>query len=250
MPWNQRLAFRFLAVVILTSALLTASLARAQDDNQAGAEGGDSGQGNTVVVTPDSSDSNQDSEAEVNPNQSGGMDESPSPSAPQAAAYPDANSGSFADLNQFLPSDDVLQSPLGALLQRNCSQLTKGPLACGLAVLEIRPGSPAALAGLRPYSGLVHTLLGASIVGAGMAFPPAIAALGLVEQSHVGEKYDLIIAVDGVRIRTISDFQNAVPEIRVGDVLYLTVIRQGKRLQIPMRIQSTYRAEQQAGGAD
>jgi S1-C subfamily serine protease len=198
-----------------------------------------------VVVTPDASDSDQSNEAEVNPNQSAGTDESAPQSAPQAAAYPDANSGSFADLNQFVPSDDVFQSPIGALLQRNCSQLTKGPWACGLAVLEIRPGSPAALAGLRPYSGLVHTLLGASIVGAGMAFPPAIAALGLVEQSHVGEKFDLIIAVDGERIRSIPDFQSAVPEIRLGDILYLTVFRAGKRLQIPIRIlQSAYRPEQ------
>jgi S1-C subfamily serine protease len=69
-----------------------------------------------------------------------------------------------------------------------------------------------------------------------MVFPPAIAALGLVEQSHVGETYDLILGVDGQRIRRISDFQDAVSDARLGDIIYVTVLRAGKRLQIPMRI--------------
>lgn len=141
----------------------------------------------------------------------------------------------FADIDQFSSGDDFYQSPIGALLQCNCAELKSGQTACGLAVLEIHPGSPAAIAGLRPYSGLGHTLLGATVVGASMVFPPAFAAMGLVEHTHFGEAYDLIIGVDGHRIRGFPDFLRAISEVRMGDVLYLTIIRHGARLQIPVR---------------
>jgi hypothetical protein len=132
-------------------------------------------------------------------------------------------------------NDDADESPVGALLQHNCAELSDGHVACGLAVLEVRAGSPAAEAGLRPYSGLVHHLLGAATIMAAMAFPPIIAGMGLVEQRHVGEAYDLIIGVDGYRIRSNDDFRQAIADARINDVIYLTVVRRGTRLQIPVR---------------
>ncbi len=88
----------------------------------------------------------------------------------------------------------------------------------------------------RPYSGLVHTLLGAGVVSASMFFPPAFAALGIVDHSHVGESFDLMIGLDGQRIHKIPDFQDALSKVRFGDVIYLTIVRGGKRLQIAMRV--------------
>jgi S1-C subfamily serine protease len=114
--------------------------------------------------------------------------------------------------------------------------LTQAQVACGLAVLEVHPRSAAAAAGIRPYSGLGHTLLGASVVSAAIVFPPAIGALSIVERSRTGESFDLIIGVDGQRIRYIPDFQAAIFNLRDGDVIYLTLVRDGKRLQLPMRI--------------
>ena len=207
----------------------------------------DAGETEGLTVPSDAPDSNPDTDTEANPNQSGSVetpDPEQAPAAGQTAADPDGEAGQFADMDQFVSNDDVYESPIGALLQRNCARLAHGQLACGLAVLEIRPGGAAAKAGIRPYSGLVHTLLGAGVMGTAMIFPPAIAALGLVEQSHVGEKYDLIIGVDGQRIRRIRDFQNAISEARFGDIIYVTVLRASKRLQIPMRIaQVRIRAE-------
>jgi hypothetical protein len=142
----------------------------------------------------------------------------------------------LSNLDEFVSNDDTYESLVGALLQHNCTELTDRQVVCGLAVLEVRPGSAAVAAGVRPYSGLGHTLLGAAVVSAAMVFPPAIAGLGFVEQSHVGESFDLIIGVDGHRIRSIPDFEDATADVRGGDMLYLTVIRGGKRLQIPVRV--------------
>jgi hypothetical protein len=222
---------------ILLAGVLAASLAHAQNKSTMEIQGNETGETNRV--TADGPDSNPGADTEANPNQSGGAekpDPEQQPAAGQALVEPEAEPGQFADMDQFVSNDDVYESPIGALLQRNCARLAQGQLACGLAVLEIRPGSAAAIAGIRPYSGLVHTLLGAGIVGTAMVFPPAIAALGLVEESHVGETYDLILGVDGQRIRRISDFQDAISDTRFGDIIYVTVLRAGKRLQIPMRI--------------
>jgi hypothetical protein len=223
--------------VILLAGVLAAPLAHAQNKSTMEVEGTETGETNRVTAPSDEPDSNPGADTDT-PNQSGGAEKPDleQPAAGPAAVDAEAQSGQFADMDQFVSNDDVYESPIGALLQRNCARLAQGQLACGLAVLEISPGGPAAMAGIRPYSGLVHTLLGASIVGTAMVFPPAIAALGLVEQSHVGETYDLILGVDGQRIRRITDFQDAVSDARLGDIIYVTVLRAGKRLQIPMRI--------------
>jgi S1-C subfamily serine protease len=142
----------------------------------------------------------------------------------------------LSNLDEFVSNDDTYEAPVGALLQHNCTELTDRQTVCGLAVLEVHPGSAAGAAGVRPYSGLGHTLLGSAVISAAMVFPPAIAGLGFVEQSHVGESFDLIIGVDGRRIRSIRDFEDATASARTGDRLYLTVIRRGKRLQIPVRV--------------
>ncbi len=142
----------------------------------------------------------------------------------------------LANLDEFVSNDATYESPVGALLQHNCTALADRQIACGLAVLEVHPGSAAAAAGMRPYSGLGHTLLGAAVVSAAMVFPPAIAGLGFVEETHIGESFDLIIGVDGHRIRSISDFQAAASDIRIGDLIYLSLVRNGKRLQIPAKI--------------
>jgi S1-C subfamily serine protease len=78
--------------------------------------------------------------------------------------------------------------------------------------------------------------LGASVVSGAMVFPPAIGALSIVERGRTGESFDLIIGVDGQRIRYIPHFQAAISNLRDGDVIYLTLVRDGKRLQMPMRI--------------
>ena len=228
------------AAAILLAGALAAALAHAQDTSTPGAGGNEPHDRNRIIeIPPNASVSGPSTGAEANPIDAAGAGESEEGEQPAAAqSVPDAEGGlpKFANLDQFTSLDDTYESPIGALLQHNCTELTHHQVACGLAILEIRPGSPAAAAGMRPYSGLVHTLLGATVMSAAMVFPPAIVGLGLVEDSHVGESYDLIIGVDGRRIHSIPDFEDAISEAKIGDLIYLTLVRGGKRLQIPIRI--------------
>ncbi len=229
---DRRGAYAARVSAIVLAALLAAAVAQAQDSSTAGMEAGQTrGANNTVQIPTNAPDSSGSGESDAY------SDDAQSQQQTRGQGFSETEDGAkFSDLDQFTTSDDVYESPIGALLQHDCAELAHRQDVCGLAVLRVRPGSAAAVAGIRSYSGLGHTLLGATVVGAAMVFPPAFAALGLVEQSHIGESFDLIVGVDGQRIHSIPDFQGAIAEVRIGDVLYLTVVRDGKRLQIPLRV--------------
>jgi hypothetical protein len=219
--------------------VLAAAPVQAQDTSSGVGESAPPERNRIVEIPPNAPEPAPAIEDVANPTAAGeaeGREEGEEGGAEQNVRSSEGGLPKFANLDQFTSLDDTYESPIGALLQHNCTELTHHQVACGLAILEIRPGSPAATAGMRPYSGLVHTLLGATVMSAAMVFPPAIVGLGLVEDSHVGESYDLIIGVDGRRIHSIPDFQDAISNARIGDLIYLTLVRGGKRLQIPIRI--------------
>jgi PDZ domain len=224
-------------IALVLACAMASSPAFAQEKARAlGApQGGENDR--AVEIPPDVPDLDPDADVEGNSNDRNAERDAEGEEraiSGQGGVSSEPESGRFADLDQFVSNDDYYESPIGVSLQQNCARLAQGQVACGLAVVEIHPRSPAARAGLQPYSGLGHTLLGATVMGAAMVFPPAIAAIGLVDQSHVGETFDLIIAIDGQRIRNVSDFQRAVADVRFGDVIYLTLVRAGKRLQMPL----------------
>jgi hypothetical protein len=128
------------------------------------------------------------------------------------------------------------ESPLGVELREDCSRLKSHEKVCGLAVLEVRNGSPADKAGIKRYTALAHDLLDGASVAAALVFPPAIVAVAVIDQSGIGESFDLVIGVDGRRVRHILDFQDLTANVRPGDILYLTVVRAGKRMQIPVHV--------------
>ncbi|GIU95248.1 MAG: hypothetical protein KatS3mg012_1705 [Gaiellaceae bacterium] len=76
----------------------------------------------------------------------------------------------------------------------------------GLAITEVRPGSPADRAGLRAATG-------ASADG-----------------TPTGG--DVIVAFDGTPVTTTAELQRAVDAKRPGDVVSLTVLRDGRRVQV------------------
>ncbi len=130
------------------------------------------------------------------------------------------------------------ESPLGVELREDCSKLESNEQVCGLAVLEVRKGSPAANAGIKPYTALAHDLLDGATVAAALVFPPAIIAVAVIDESSIGEAFDLVIGVDGRRVRHILDFEDLTTNVRPGDILYVTIVRSGKRLQLPVHIPS------------
>ena len=109
----------------------------------------------------------------------------------------------------------------------------------GLLVVDIAPGSPGAYAGLHPYRQPTRDLLNGVGMLAAMAFPPAAAIVPIVESVPLGEAYDLIIGVDGARVTNFLDFYYCMREVQPGELIYLNLLRNGHRVQVPISITSS-----------
>ncbi len=126
------------------------------------------------------------------------------------------------------------------------SKCYKGGELHGLEVLTIDPNSPAAQAGLHARSGM--TAVGAAVQTLtgmiGLPFGTSVANNALSSSGAMGQGGDLIIAVDGNRVRDQSDLESAMSQLKPGDTMYLTVIRpngtdehtHGPSLQIAVKV--------------
>jgi S1-C subfamily serine protease len=71
-----------------------------------------------------------------------------------------------------------------------------------------------------------------------MAFPPAVVVVSIVGSVPLGEPYDLIIGVDGSRVTNFLDFYDCMRDVQPGEIIYLNILRNGRRVQVPMQITS------------
>jgi len=53
---------------------------------------------------------------------------------------------------------------------------------------------------------------------------------------NTGESYDLIIGVDGTRVCDLLQFEDQTRGLRPGETVYLNIVRDGARLQIPVNL--------------
>ncbi len=109
----------------------------------------------------------------------------------------------------------------------------------GLLVVDIAPGSPGADAGLHPFRQPTRDILSGVGMLATMAFPPAAMVMPIIESVPLGESYDLIIGVDGSRVTNFLDFYYCMREVQPGEIVYFNVLRNGHRVQVPVRV-TTY----------
>jgi C-terminal processing protease CtpA/Prc len=144
----------------------------------------------------------------------------------------------FHSLQEFM-SEGSDTSPIGLELREDSRKLDTGEQADGLLIMKVHRASPAAQAGLRSYSTVGHSLLEGAAIAAAMFFPPAVLAIAAFDQTHVGESYDMIIGVDGKRVTNYLDFEDEMRDVKPGDVVYLSVVRNGKRMQIPVDVPAT-----------
>jgi PDZ domain len=79
----------------------------------------------------------------------------------------------------------------------------------GLLVIDVEAGSPGALAGLRP---------------------PV--------RSMLSESYDLIIGIDSARVANFVDLWKGLRMVQPGEVVYFSLLRDGHRMQLPIKIWS------------
>ena len=90
----------------------------------------------------------------------------------------------------------------------------------GLLIAEVRPGGPAEKAGLRGPR-ITRSRLPFSIKG---------------EDRSAA---DLIVAIDDQKIVTAEDFLGYIEEKRPGDEITLTVVRETRRIQVPLQLVTT-----------
>jgi len=167
---------------------------------------------------------------------------------PDVQRYERAQAGYIDPQQQFgnaasYTADGAFTSPIGVELAEGSRKLSNGQEAQGLMVLEVTKGSPAATAGLHGYKHTAHSALQGAFIAAALfpsPFAPiAMLALPVIELTHVGESYDMIIGVDGSRVTNYLDFTDRIHEARPGEIVYLSVLRDGKRAQMKVFLPPT-----------
>lgn len=152
---------------------------------------------------------------------------------------PPAVQTQLRSLQEFVNDGDNTSS-LGIQVREERRSLKSGGEANGLLIISVVEGSPAAQAGLHAYRHTASDLLQVGSVVASIVFPPAILAVPVFEEVHIGDSYDLIIGVDGNRVTNFLDFEDTMREVRPGEIVYLSVVRDGSRMQIPVHVPTTF----------
>ncbi len=163
--------------------------------------------------------------------------------------------GSLYDYARYgLPYDDgTLEIPaLGMTVSEDSAKLSTGEHVNGVAILAVAEASPACDAGLGKLTGRAQ----AAVVVAPIAeiallvlYPPAADAVAEGTQGVIAHGRDVIIAVDSNRTRNLPEFYDAIQNASPGEIVYLTVIRGGRRVFLSVPADSTYKWREIGGQA-
>jgi hypothetical protein len=161
-------------------------------------------------------------------------------SNPEIADYERAQEGisdptQMQSLRAFM-AEGAISSPIGLEMREARRRLVSGEEADGLLVLKVVQGSPAAVAGLHGYHQAMHNALTGAAIAAAMVFPPALLVVPVIVDAQIGESYDMIIGVDGNRVTNFLDFEDRMREVRGGELIYFSIVRDGHRKQITVKV--------------
>jgi len=116
-------------------------------------------------------------------------------------------------------------------------ELASGQQLSGLSVTSVERPGPGEEAGLRAEH--VRRLRAATEVGAGvllvgaiLLFPPGVLGVALIPEMGSSKAYDVIVAVDAERTRNINELENSLRKVKAGEIIYVTIIRDGRREQL------------------
>ena len=134
-------------------------------------------------------------------------------------------------------ADEVTTSWLGLSLTQDRRKLKMEGYAAGLLIVDVEAGSPAANAGLKPpIEGKVRSAAEIIALTGGIIFPPVLLGAAFISSTELDQTYDMIIGVDGDRITNIRNFEDHLRLVQPGEILYLSVVRDGLRRQIQVSI--------------
>ena len=156
----------------------------------------------------------------------------------QAQQNPELIDPQLHSLREFIDEENQ-PAPLGVELREDQRKLDSGEIANGLLVVSVQERSAAALAGLRPDKHTMRNVLQGAAFAAAL-FPPTAPLVFLVpvlNDVSLGETYDLIIGVDGTRVTNYLDFEDRMRDVRSGEIVYLSIVRNGQRVQVPVHVQ-------------
>ncbi|GEM_PF-2709961 len=160
---------------------------------------------------------------------------------PSASPLPSQASPNMPEITEY-PNQHYHIAELGVEVRAGVGRLSGEVTVPGLAIEKVDPGSPAAAAGLRalqrePRRSAEGALALVSIL-VGFVFPPVIYwwAWKMNDENRLGQACDFIIGVDGERVSHVLDVEQALRRAKDGDIIYLNVLREGKRVQVPIHL--------------
>lgn len=95
----------------------------------------------------------------------------------------------------------------------------------GLLVAALAPGGPAEKAGIR----------GPQVIRQRRRQGPLVYEYTTIDRSAA----DLIVGVDGQKVKNADDFLSIIESKQPGDIVILNVIRQGRLIDVPVRLEAT-----------
>jgi S1-C subfamily serine protease len=153
-------------------------------------------------------------------------------------AYSDSSPASINDYmktNPDLPSAYDLPL-LGIEVKNGQSTLKNHHNFDGVEILAVLPRSPGAAAGLQGERQQLQVALTVGLLAASMFFPPAMLGVAVLGSSGLGKSEEFIIAVDGERTQDVTELGEALDKAETGEVVYLTVVRNGRRKQLSVAL--------------
>jgi S1-C subfamily serine protease len=168
--------------------------------------------------------------------------------APEASPSAPPELGSIEDYGKQSDRGRFYQTParvplLGISVFEAVGKLVSGERLNGLAVGSVDATGAGYDAGiqaphLRKQTAAKELGAMALVIGAAAIFPPALLGVPLLTKMPSPQAYDVIVAVDAERIRDLSELERSLSNAKAGQIIYLTIIREGRRLQLRAFVRS------------
>ncbi len=175
-----------------------------------------------------------------------GAGTAPDPSPPVSYHYTPSvgvNGVPLGSVRDFLMEGVNDSSPLGFALRPDHRELNSGETISGLTIVSIKKGGPAAQAGLQTYHNRVKKAFEFASIAGSFFFPPAIVLAPLLDASRAGDHYDMIVGIDGYRVRDVLDFADCLRDVQPNQPIYLSVVRDGVRTQMQIKMPDIFSPE-------
>jgi S1-C subfamily serine protease len=147
------------------------------------------------------------------------------------ASGQDESIGSAADYIQTL-NRAVTMSTIGVSVRDGRTELLDGHEVNGVEVIDAAAESPAASLGIQSCRMAARVAFAETGGFVATILAPVIQLLRPIDHMSMFDDRDVILALDGERIRNILDLADRVQSLARGDRIYLTIARRGRRVQI------------------